>query len=696
MTERPSYAELLRRNRELEKRTAELERMQQALSLSEERYRLLAENSDDVIWTQNTEFNYTFVSPSITRLLGYSPQEALKNITIENHLTPNSFQIAKQVMTEIIADKDSDLPGKWPKKVQLEKIRKDGSTFWTEAVISRLRNKAGSFCGILGVTRDISDRKRSEEALRESEERYRKLVEHLPDAVLVCEKGKIGFVNPAARKLLHADPAEPVVGKTLTVCGPSGAADRGSGPIETESSPRVAEQQIQRLDESWVPVETVAIPFVDNGRSAMLVLARDISEQKQAETQKRKLEEQVNRVQKLEAIGTLAGGIAHDFNNLMMGIQGNASLLLMDLAPDHPFREPLLNIEKLVGSGTKLTSKLLGYARMGKYELTPLDINQLVRESAETFGRTRKQITIDYDLARDLPSAEGDYGQIEQVLWNLYVNAADAMPAGGRLYLGTAAVDHHQMASQSYTPRAGRYIRLEVTDTGVGMDPSTLQRIFDPFFTTKQMGRGTGLGLASAYGIIKGHGGYIDVESTPGQGASFTIFLPVSGKPFVKKTAQAADIRMGQGLVLLVDDEELILDIGSKMLQKLGYDVLQAAGGQQAVETYRRHCSAIDLVILDMIMPDMGGGDAYDQIRQIDPDVKVLLSSGYSIDGEAANILQRGCDGFIQKPFSLTELSRKVEVVLGRRRSDFTPSAVPQAGRPVPTAAQRTSMGLAE
>jgi PAS domain S-box-containing protein len=399
------------------------------------------------------------------------------------------------------------------------------------------------------------------------------------------------------------------------------------------------------------------LPVMDEMQRSIIVILTDVSE-------KKRMEAQLIQAQKMEAIGTLAGGIAHDFNNLLMVIQGNVSLMLLDVNPAYPHFEMLRTIEKQVQSGSKLTSQLLGYARKGRYELRPIHLNQLVADTSEAFGRTRKNITIHRDLAGNLFACEADQGQIEQVLMNLFVNSADAMPEGGDLFLKTANVNFKEIKGRGYLPNPGDYILLTVTDTGVGMDSKTIDRIFDPFFTTKELGRGTGLGLASTYGIVKGHGGYIEVESEKGRGSTFKVYLPASGKPAQQTVRPSAPISKAIGTVLLVDDEEVILDVSEKVLKVLGYKVLVARSGAEAIEIFKKHQDSIDLVLLDIIMPQMGGGEVYDRLKEISPDVKVLLSSGYSIDGEASKIMARGCNGFIQKPFDIMQLSQSIRAIL--------------------------------
>ena len=393
---------------------------------------------------------------------------------------------------------------------------------------------------------------------------------------------------------------------------------------------------------------------------------KELSERKRAEQEKKKIEAQFQYAQKMEALGTLAGGIAHNFNNLLMAIQGYTSLMLMDIDSKHPHYERLRGIEQQVQSGSKLTSQLLGYVRGGRYEVKPISLNQLVKDTSDTFDTTKKDIQVHQELDKDLFEITADQGQIKQVLLNLYANSADAMPRGGDLFLKTMNVTHKDMSGKPYKVKPGKYALLTVTDTGVGMDKRIVERIFDPFFTTKGLAKGTGLGLASTYGIIKAHGGYIDVESEKGHGTNFNIYLPASEKRMEKPAKSAEQIVEGKETIFLVDDEEMVLDVSVQLLKALGYTVLEAKGGREAVDIYKANKDKIALVILDMIMPDVGGGNAYDRMKEINPDIKVLLSSGYSINGQASEILERGCDGFIQKPFTIRDLSTTIREILDK------------------------------
>ncbi|MFC1825369.1 PAS domain S-box protein [Thermodesulfobacteriota bacterium] len=513
---------------------------------------------------------------------------------------------------------------------------------------------------------EINERKRIEKVLRGSEERYKSLTENAPDIIyIIGNDGSITYVNPAWEKILGHKKDE-VIGKYVL-------------DFMTEEDVRDSIRIFKRVREGEEVNRDLPITFINkNGTRRLLnvtiapyydsngvvngvvALTRDITEH-------RKLESQLRQSQKMEAIGTLAGGIAHNFNNLLMGIQGYSTLMLTGIESDHPHYQSLKKIEQIVKSGSKLTDQLLGYAREGRYEVKPINLNRLVEETSDTFCDTRKEITINRDLDENLLGIEADLGQIEQVLMNLYINAADAMPMGGDLFIKTVNITHEDMEGKPYKAKKGNYVFLMVRDTGIGMERETIDRIFEPFFTTKGSGRGTGLGLASVYGIIKAHAGYIDVSSEKNKGTTFEIYLPASAKEIKKEKEFEAGILMGKGTILFIDDEALILDVAKQLLEKLGYGVIIAKSGREALNVLEKGLDKIDMVILDMIMPDLGGGETYDLLKEINPEIKVLLSSGYSVDGQAQEILNRGCNGFIQKPFKLEDLSKKIREILDRK-----------------------------
>ncbi len=513
---------------------------------------------------------------------------------------------------------------------------------------------AGEIIGVEGVqgreiTRELLSVKRHFEVILES--MTEGILGITPEARIVCAN--------ATAIALSGMPEEKLLGSKFIELFCETERQRIEEALEAmdTKSQTITEEFPVNLNGKQVALNVLPI---DSDEHMTVLILNDV-------TEKKRLEVQLQQARKMEAVGTLAGGIAHNFNNLLMGIQGNCALMLSSIDTTHPHYENLKNIEKQVKSGAKLTAQLLGYSRKGRYEVKAINFNRLVEDTMDTFGETKKEITIHRHLAEDLFAIEADEGQIEQVLLNLFVNAGHAMPGGGDLILKTMNVTHDDMRGKVYNPKPGDYVLLTVSDTGTGMDKKTTERIFDPFFTTKEIGQGTGLGLASTYGIVKGHSGYIDVVSEKGHGTSFGIYLPASQRK-VEETANSSEpITEGSGTILLVDDNPLMLDVGVKMLNSLGYTTLEAKGGREAVEVYRENKDRIDMVILDMIMPDMGGGKTYERIKEINPHIKVILSSGYRIDSEAARILKQGCDGFIQKPFSLKELSTKIEERLEKR-----------------------------
>lgn len=347
-----------------------------------------------------------------------------------------------------------------------------------------------------------------------------------------------------------------------------------------------------------------------------------------------------------------------------MGIQGNVSIMLLDSHVEHSHYQRLKRIEEQIENGADLTRKLLGYARKGRYRIKPLDLNQLIRETSQAFGRTRKKIIIHMDLSAELFPVEVDQGQVEQALLNMYVNASDAMPKGGNLRLSTRNATEKDMKSDVYNPKAGDYVMLAIADTGAGMDKETCERIFEPFFTTKDMARGAGLGLASVYGIVKSHDGYIDVESEIGGGTVLKIYLPRTSKQPQARCPVAERADRPVKTVLVADDEELVRTVAKDLLEAMGYRVLTANDGEETIDLFKKRGHEIDVILLDMMMPRMGGSETFDRLKGMDPDVRVLLSSGYSLEGEAAEIMKRGCSGFIQKPFKLAELSNRLDTVM--------------------------------
>ena len=512
---------------------------------------------------------------------------------------------------------------------------------------------------------EIEERKRAEKALRESEYRYRTVSRDMP--AMVCRflpDGSMTFANLRFRHHFNIgdDPLDGTNIFDFFSDAQRQQMQKGLRRLRPDHPMVTYEQQTQSGSGAIIWWQWTDRALFDEKGAAMEYqsVSIDISEKKQVENK-------LLQAQKMEAIGTLAGGIAHDFNNLLMGIQGNISLMYLDVDPPHPLYDNIHSIEQLVDSGANLTRQLLGFARGGKYVVKPVNLNDVVAETAALFGRTRKSVRIHEDYEPDIRPVAADRGQIEQVLINLYLNAWQAMAEKGDLYLSTQNVIIDDHFVKSFDLSFGEYVRVSVTDTGRGIDPAISHRIFDPFFTTKEFGCGSGLGLASVFGIVKNHGGIVDFESQLGNGTTFSVYLPAAEE--VGKTAipEPSGILKGPETILLVDDEPYILEVGGKMLHKMGYTVIKASCGNEAVQLFENACREIDLVILDMIMPDIGGGEIFDRMRGIDPGVKVLLASGYSL-GDAAAIIERGCNGFIQKPFSMEKLSHAIREVIDHGR----------------------------
>ena len=523
---------------------------------------------------------------------------------------------------------------------------------------------------IKDLAKEASELKRTEEALRKSEERYRNLFDTVSDFIYTHDlNGCFLTVNRGGAQTLGYKP-EDIVGRSIShFMLPEyrqAFYDEYLVQINKQGAFNGVTEYVAK-DGTTHYIEYRSVMVRQKGREPYVSgTGRDVTDRITGRNEVRKLEQQLQQAQKMKAIGTLAGGIAHDFNNLLMGILGNTSLMLLDMESNDPRYKRLQVIEKHVRLGADLTKQLVGFARGGRYEVKPTDINELIKSTAKMFGRTKKEISIHTRYQEELWIVEVDQGQIEHVLLNLYINAWQAMAGLGDLYLETENVVLDEQYTKPYTVKPGRYVKISITDSGIGMDKETQLRIFEPFFTTKEMGRGMGLGLASVYGIIKNHGGYINVYSEKNEGTTFRVYLPASEKGVPKEKGTVEKTLKGAGLILLVDDEDMIVDVGEQMLKTLGYDVLLARSGKEAVEVYKNNQDKVDLVILDMIMPEMGGGEVYNRLKEIDPEIKTLLSSGYSLNEKASNILARGCNGFIQKPFDLTALSGKIREILGK------------------------------
>jgi two-component system, cell cycle sensor histidine kinase and response regulator CckA len=659
-----------------------LKKAEEALKETEQAFRALLNAAMDSALLLDDAYRILAVNDIAASRIGYRADELLGR-----HF-PDLFspEVAEKRRVNLDRVKNTGKPVRFFEK-------REGMHF--DSHFFPIANQDGKVTRIAIFARDITDQQEAEKALKESEEKYRTILESIEEGYYETDlAGNFTFFNESLCRIFGL-PENRLQGMNYRKNTGEESARRLYRVFHevyaTGMPHKGAEYEILLDDGTRKHVEVSASLLRDReGRPAgFRGITRDIMERKRAEQERKRLEAQLHQAQRMEAIGTLAGGIAHDFNNLLMAMQGNASLMLLDKGPNHPDYDRLRNIEQYIRNAADLTKQLLGFARGGRYVVEATNLNDLMVKSSKMLGRAKKEISIHTKYQEDLWGVAVDRGQIQQVLMNLFINAWQAMPEGGDLYLETENVALGEDDVRTFDAVPGRYVKITVTDTGVGMDRKTLHRIFEPFFTTKAMGRGTGLGLASAYGIIKNHGGTIKAYSEPGAGSTFIIYLPAGDQERRTSSGEEKDrdeMLRGTETVLLVDDEDTVIEVGGQLLEKLGYTVMLAKGGKEAVamvshaheakreeEGGRGHhppgvvSRAPDLVILDMIMPDMGGGATFDRLKEIAPDMKILLSSGYSINGQAHEILKRGCDGFIQKPFNIYELSRKLREIMDRK-----------------------------
>ncbi len=501
----------------------------------------------------------------------------------------------------------------------------------------------------------------------ESEARYRSLFEKSLDGIVLVDAsiGLITDANPAFQLMVGYSLSE-LRQRRMWEVQPEEAQDRTRQRLQllqAGNNPSVGASQLVARDGRIIDVEYSIWRIEVDGRIFGVSSIRDV-------TDKRQLEEQLRQAQKMEAIGTLAGGIAHDFNNILGAILGYASFIKKGLPEGDSLRSDAETVERSALRGAELTRQLLAFARGGRYELKPLSVNASVKEVVQLLSRTvNKAIAIHPALEAQLPPIEGDGGQIQQLLLNLCLNACEAMPGGGFLTVETRTICMDgERAFRELGKSAGTYVLLSVTDTGRGMDSETQERIFEPFYSTKkdQPGRKhSGLGLAVVFGIVKGHDGVIRVESEVGRGTTFRIWLPARTGAVVETPPAEAAAERGSETVLVVDDEAWLRDILERVLSSAGYKVLLASTGNEALELFRSH-KQIDLVILDMVMPGLNGSKTFELLKREDPDVCVLISSGYSEQGEAQELLASGARGFIQKPFMFQDILARVRTVLDK------------------------------
>jgi two-component system cell cycle sensor histidine kinase/response regulator CckA len=625
-----------------------------ALKESEEKFRAIFEGAGDGIFGVDTETRKAVVvSPSMCGITGYTQSELLQLRVDDLH--------PEEQMPHVLEHFFKLLHGEISTAKDVPVIRKNGDVVYCDISVGFSR-----FCGrevLLGFFRDVTELKLAEQSIRESQRRYRTLFEQSKDAILIVHpEGMIIDANAACWDLFGAARDEIVGANILQFYRNPSDRDRLREGIGRKGFVKDFDWRVKQKTGGERHCLLTSTAWKDGHGTilAHLSIARDITDSK-------RLEEQLLQSQKMEAVGTLAGGIAHDFNNLLQVIQGYADLGLMDMRRDEPGYSKFLEIRSAARKAADLTQSLLTFSRRVEGQLRPVDLNQELIQISKMLERTiPKMIAIDLEVASDLLVAEVDPGQFQQAVMNLAVNARDAMPEGGRLVIQTANVNLDEEYCKAHIgAEPGTHVMLAVSDTGYGMDKNTRKKIFDPFFTTKEVGKGTGLGLSIVFGIVKSHGGTITCYSEPGEGTTFKIYLPAI------KQAQGHEVEVhserligGTETILLVDDEDAVRKLGESILRRFGYTVLTASNGLEALEVFQNQKERIPLVILDLIMPEMGGRECLREIMRIDPAAKVLIASGYGANGQIDGALEDGARTSIRKPYESRQLLEAVRRVL--------------------------------
>jgi len=679
MAEKPTYNELERRVRALEKEALEREKAERALEESEERFRSLVEDAPFAMSIMRPDRTFEYFNPKFIEIFGYTLDDLpTKDVWFQKAYPDEAYR--KEVVAVWTRDSIEEFRIGEVKPRIFTVTCKDGEekTIHFRAVLQKDGRQFITY-------EDITARARMEEALRQSEEGYkslyreskragelhRSLLNSSADAVVIYDlEGKAQDISPAFTELFGWT-MEEIAGKRIPFVPDSEREATMSviqDIVESGRPCRNFETKRTTRDGRVLHVSISASRYLDDEGSpaGMLSMLRDISERK-------RLEAQLLQAHKMEAIGTLAGGISHDFNNILQVISGYTQILLMSSDPTHSDHAKLEAIDRAAQRGSDLTKRMLIFSRKVEAELRPVDLNQTILQVARLLERTiPRMIRIEMDLARDLNVINADPLQLEQIMMNLGVNARDAMPEGGVLTFKTA----NRVLGEAYCrahvgAREGDHVELVVSDTGQGMGEEVQEHIFEPFFTTKETGKGTGLGLAMVYGIVKNHGGYVTFNSLPGHGTAFQIFFPALktyGEAPGVELRKVEDIPGGRERVLVVDDEKPLLEMLEELLIRFGYDPVLAESGERAIEILSSAKEKIDLVILDLSMPGMGGYRCLQEMIRIDPGLKVLIASGYSANRRVRDLLRSRAAGFIAKPYHYHDMLKKIREFLDEKR----------------------------
>ncbi len=632
-----------------------------------QRFEDAADNALQWFWETDAHGRFTYASAAVEGILGYTPEEMVGRAFHELLRREDRAAIRKAAL------------GFFKRKEAFQRfenpnLHRDGRVVWLSTSGVPIVADDGSLLGFRGTDIDITRRKLFEQELGAKEAEYEALFEASRDAIFWADPqtGELVRCNAAAERLVER-PRDEIVGMHQIRLHPPGETEHYAEIFRRHSfqdGPMEGEAEVVTSSGERRPVWIAATVAPVASRTLVQGVFHDLTERRRAEEERARLEASMQQAQKLESLGLLAGGIAHDFNNLLMGMLGNAGLALMKMTPETAGRREIEQIEVAARRAAELTAQMLAYSGKGRFLVEPLDLSSLVREMTGLLQTAiSKRARLSLHLDDDLPRIKGDGAQVRQVVMNLITNASDALgDDGGLIRVAATLVD----ADRTYLAETwldddlpeGPYVQLEVVDDGCGMDPDTRAQMFDPFFSTKVTGRG--LGLAAVLGIVRGHRGALRVYSEPDHGTTIRVLLPLAealAEPHVARPVQADDWR-GSGLVLVVDDEAMVRDTARLMLEALGFDVLLAVDGEEGIARYRDRADDIQVVVLDLTMPNLPGDLAFAELRRIRPDVRVVLSSGYSEQDATDRFAGKGLAGFIQKPYSPRSLAEVLRGVL--------------------------------
>jgi PAS domain S-box-containing protein len=645
---------------------SERKRAEEALRKSEEKFRFLAEKMTDIVWTLDRNFQTSYVSPSIKNVLGFAPEER-KQQSLEEMITPESVQkVQARFLEELARDEKAASDPNRSITIEVEYYRKDGSTIWMENMVNAIRDPDGAIIGMHGVSRDITERKQAEEALRESEFKFRNLFDLSPQAIALSElkTGKVVDVNNKFCELTKYAKIE-ILGLKTTDVGFYQEADRRNFLKALLASGEVngLEMAFKAKDNSVLYALVFARIIQIAGASFILSIFHDI-------TEKKYLEAQLHQAHKMESIGRLAGGIAHDFNNILGIILGNAELALDDIPGGNPAHLNLEEIRIASSRAKDVVGQLLSFARKTKLEKKPTNVGSVIQESLRLLRSSiPASIDIRQKIANHVDTILADPTQLNQILINFCTNADHAMPDGGIIEITLKNVKLNKNSASQYPDLLpGRYVNLTIADTGHGILQADIDRIFDPYFTTKEVGKGAGMGLAVVHGIVKDHKGIITVESELGKGTTFNILFPAIRKEAAAEVETDDILPAGYEKILFIDDEASLVKMGCQRLERLGYKVEGTTSPIEALERFRSIPDQFDLIISDMTMPLMTGDRLIKEILNIRSDIPIILCTGFNEKINEKKATAIGAAGYIEKPVDKRNLAFKVRSVLDNKK----------------------------